>query len=227
LSLSARIITATGFPLESIGLTAVINAAGDMQCVASAADENALLEACASLVPDAVIIDFTSAGFSVDSIAKLRQRAKSVRIIAISGDEGVKVILDALKAGVNSYIKRDCDLEEVKECLRDTLSGSRFFCNKILAKIRREEINPEEPGLVPESCLGFGLSERELEIIVMIAEGYTNTRIAELLFLSSHTVNTHRRNIMAKLGVNNTAAVVMFAVKSELVSPNKFLFAAG
>ncbi len=67
--------------------------------------------------------------------------------------------------------------------------------------------------------------ELENEIIVYIAEGQTNAQIAENLFLSNHTVNTHRKNIMAKLGVKNTAGIVMYAVKTQLVSPNKFLFA--
>ena len=71
----------------------------------------------------------------------------------------------------------------------------------------------------------FDNSERENEIIVLIAEGLTNEQIAEQLFLSKHTVNTHRKNIMAKLGVKNTAGIVMYAVKTNLVSPNKFLFA--
>ena len=60
----------------------------------------------------------------------------------------------------------------------------------------------------------------------MIAEGYTNAQIADKLFLSAHTVNTHRKNIMSKLGVKNTAGIVMYAVKSNLISPNKFLFTA-
>ena len=74
------------------------------------------------------------------------------------------------------------------------------------------------------SCEPISLSEREQEVIKMIAEGYTNAQIAEKIFLSNHTVNTHRKNIMRKLGVNNTAGIVMYAVKTQLVSPNKFLF---
>ena len=65
----------------------------------------------------------------------------------------------------------------------------------------------------------------ENEIIILIAEGLTNEQIAIQLFLSKHTINTHRKNIMAKLGVKNTAGIVMYAVKTNLVSPNKFLFA--
>jgi DNA-binding CsgD family transcriptional regulator len=75
------------------------------------------------------------------------------------------------------------------------------------------------------NCEAVNISERELEIIKLIAEGYTNVEIAEKLFLSPHTVNTHRKNILQKLGINNTAAIVMYAVKTNLVSPNKFLFA--
>jgi DNA-binding CsgD family transcriptional regulator len=76
------------------------------------------------------------------------------------------------------------------------------------------------------TCEPVILSDRENEIIILIAEGLTNGQIAEQLFLSNHTINTHRKNIMAKLGVKNTAGIVMYAVKSDLISPNKFLFAA-
>jgi len=69
------------------------------------------------------------------------------------------------------------------------------------------------------------LSDRELEIIKHIAEGYTNAQIAVVLYISNHTVNTHRKNIMKKIGVNNTAGIVMYAVKMKLVHPEKFSFA--
>ena len=68
------------------------------------------------------------------------------------------------------------------------------------------------------------LSERESQIISLIAEGYTNTQIAVILYISNHTVNTHRKNIMKKLGVNNTAGIVMYAVKVNLVKPYQFNF---
>ena len=66
--------------------------------------------------------------------------------------------------------------------------------------------------------------EREAEIISLVAEGMTNKQIAEQLFLSAHTVITHRKNIMNKLGLNNTAGLVLFAIRQNIISPNKFLF---
>ena len=79
---------------------------------------------------------------------------------------------------------------------------------------------------LPFSCDPIHLSGRETEVLELIAEGMTNGQVADKLFLSAHTVTTHRKNIMSKLGVNNTAAIVMYAVKTGLVSPNKFLFQA-
>jgi len=109
--------------------------------------------------------------------------------------------------------------------VEETARGSKFFCGQILETIRKASIDVEDIDFDSFSCEPIVVSDRENEIITLIAEGLTNIQIAEQLFLSSHTVNTHRKNIMAKLGVKNTAGIVMYAVKTNLVSPNKFLFA--
>ena len=115
-------------------------------------------------------------------------------------------------------------MEEVLEAIEITSRGGTFFCGQILDAIRRESIDVSDLELVDFTCDPVVLTEREIEVLTYISEGLTNVQIAEKLFLSSHTVNTHRKNIMQKLGVNNTASMVMYAVKSGFVSPNKFLF---
>ena len=107
-----------------------------------------------------------------------------------------------------------------------TWRGNTFFCGQILETIRDASIDVNDIDIDSFSCEPITLSERETEIITMIAEGLTNIMIADSLCLSNHTINTHRKNIMAKLGVKNTAGIVIYAVKTNLVSPNKFLFAA-
>ena len=91
-------------------------------------------------------------------------------------------------------------------------------------RIRKESIDVKDLEKLQLGCDPIHLSGRETEVISLIAEGFTNGQVAEKLFLSAHTVTTHRKNIMSKIGVNNTAAMVMYAVKTGLVSPNKFLF---
>ena len=124
-----------------------------------------------------------------------------------------------------SYVKKDCSLNEIVEAVKETENGNKFFCGQILETIQRANLDVDDIDFDSFSCEPILLSERETEIIVLIAEGNTNTQIAEKLFLSSHTIGTHRKNIMSKLGVRNTAGIVMYAVKTNLVSPNKFLFA--
>jgi DNA-binding NarL/FixJ family response regulator len=145
-------------------------------------------------------------------------------MIAITVSQNGHTLVNALRAGITSYIKKDCSMSEVLEAIDVTGQGGTFFCGQILDAIRRESIDITDLESLDFTCDPVVLTEREIEVLVFISEGMTNVQIAEKLFLSNHTVNTHRKNIMQKLGVNNTASIVMYAVKSGFVSPNKFLF---
>jgi DNA-binding NarL/FixJ family response regulator len=174
---------------------------------------------------DVVLIDFTSHGFSIDIVPKALSKFKDLRFVAITEAQHAPILVDALKSGVTSYVKKDCELAEIIDAVKETAQGKQFFCGQILETIQKANIDISELNTEEFNCGPITLSERENEIITLIAEGQTNEQIAELLFLSKHTINTHRKNIMAKLGVKNTAGIVMYAVKTGLVSPNRFLFA--
>jgi DNA-binding NarL/FixJ family response regulator len=196
----------------------------DFQLLGEASSEEQLLDMIKSFQPDVILIDFAAKDFSIDVFGKAFRINSKLKFVAITGEQSGVTIVNALRAGVTSYIKKDCDINEIVDSIRETANGGKFFCGQILDTIRREAIELNDLEIAEFSCEPVVISERELEVIKYIAEGYTNNEIAEKLFLSPHTVNTHRKNIMQKLGVNNTAAIVMYAVKSQLVSPNKFLF---
>lgn len=173
-----------------------------------------------------VLIDYTAEGFDInDVIASLRLNP-SLKFIGLTYLQSPQTLVDALRGGVMSYIKKDCDLQEISDAVIETAKGNKFFCGKILETISKANLDVDDIDHGVLTCDPVLMSDRENEIIVLIAEGYTNDQIAEMLFLSKHTVNTHRKNILFKLGVKNTAGIVMYAVKTQLVSPNKFLFAA-
>lgn len=219
-----KVIIADSNLLIRTGLNGILRNYDEFQLLGEAATEEQLLEMIKSFEPNVVLIDFAAKDFSIDVFAKVHRINPKIKFVAITGEQSGMTIVNALRAGVTSYIKKDCDVHEIVESIRETHKGGRFFCGQILETIRKEAINVEDLDIVELSCEPVVISERELEVIKLIAEGYTNIEIAEQLFLSPHTVNTHRKNIMQKLGVNNTAAIVMYAVKAQLVSPNKFLF---
>jgi len=173
-----------------------------------------------------VIIDYTAPGFDIQDISTTLRTNGQLRFIGLTYLQSAQTLVDALRGGVMSDIKKDCSLMEIADAVKETADGRKFFCGKILETINKANLNPDDLDANALTCDPVLLSERENEIIVLIAEGYTNDQIAEQLFLSKHTVNTHRKNILAKLGVKNTAGIVMYAVKTQLISPNKFLFAA-
>ncbi len=220
----SRILIADSNQLVACGLQATLRSHGLDQVVGQARSEQEMFDLIDLFSPDLVILDFVTSGFSVESIIRLKAKGR-IRVLALTDAQRGVTLLNALRAGVDGYVKKDCDLQEIVEAVRETQCGRKFFCSQILNTIKREGINLESLNVVDPDCAGVSLSKRELQVIRLIAEGFTNPQISEKLFVSPHTVTTHRRNILQKLGVNNTASVVLYAVQAGLVSPNKFLFA--
>ena len=154
----------------------------------------------------------------------IKNSFNNVIIIAITPYINAQTIVKAIQAGVQSHIKKECSVKEINEAFEATNKGDKFFCADIVKQMRDENVNIKKISFNSLKSGPVQLSNRELQIIQFIAEGYTNSQIAAIVYLSNHTINTHRKNIMKKLGVNNTAGIVMYAVKNEMVSPGQFSF---
>lgn len=220
-----KVVIADGNNLMRIGLRTILNTLQTVDVVGEAKSSEELVDCLKNFSTDVVLIDYTSDNFEIDVIPKVLQKNPSVKFLAITPEQSAQTLVNALRSGVQSYVKKDCDLGEILDAVTETGKGNKFFCGQILETIQRASIDVNDIDFDAFSCEPISLSEREIQIIKMIAEGLTNTQIAEDLFLSNHTINTHRKNILSKLGVKNTAGIVMYAVKTNLVSPNKFLFA--
>lgn len=220
-----KVVLADSNELVRLGIRSALKNDLKVELVGEATTSQGLMDLVKSFETDVVVVDYTSKGFSIDVILQLRTLRKHIHILAITPEQSAQTLVDALRSGVMSYVKKDCSISEIVDAVRETGKGNKFFCGQILETIQQANLDVDDIDLDAFSCEPVVLSERESEIIVLIAEGYTNTQIAEMLFLSNHTVGTHRKNIMAKLGVRNTAGIVMYTVKMNLISPNKFLFA--
>ncbi len=219
-----RTVLADHAELSLIGLRTIFQDVPRVRLVGEARDRTALMDLLAAERPHVVLIDHTAHGFGAEVIREGLRHSRRTRFVSITPDPSQLALMSALRAGVTSYVKKDCGVQEIIDAVLRTADGEKFFCGKIIDAIQRASLDVERIIDDPLTCEPVVLSEREREILGLIVDGFSYTRIADRLCLSAHTVTTHRRNIMHKLGVNNTAAVVMYAVKSGLVSPNKFLF---
>lgn len=220
-----KVILADSSDVVRIGLRTILKTKEDIEIIGEAKNDVQLGEQLDSYKTDVVLIDYTAEGFDIEEIKKLTHIHKYSKFVGITEVQNPHVIVRALQSGIFSHIKKDCDVQEIIDSVRESAAGQKFFCGKILESIARENICLDDLDLSSFTCEPLSISEREEEVIRLIAEGNTNAEIAEKLCLSSHTVNTHRKNILAKLGVKNTAGIVIYAVKTGLISPNKYLFA--
>lgn len=202
-----------GNQIVSKGLVSFIEAIGGYQITEFTDGLNK--ETFQNNTPDITIIDYASDNFDFKDLMFLLENKQS-KVVAITPMRDKNTFVNAINLGVHAHILNCCDFGEVKMSLQEVVEGKRFFCGKILDVVNEDETS--------RGCEPVSLSERELEIIKYIAEGHTNKEIADQLHLSTHTVNTHRKNITSKLGVKNTAGIVIYAVRSNLISPNKYLF---
>ena len=189
--------------------------AGELESVAQ-------VSSCRTKDIDVVVFNFKDLETGIVNMPKYTALFPNAKFLSISYMPTRFEVTEGLTKGVTSFLLPDCDGAEIEDSLRATAAGEQFFCGKILSQVMQSQDEA-----LPASeyvCDGIKISPREGEIIRLVAEGLTNKEIADRLFLSTHTVTTHRKNIMAKLGVNNTAGLVLFAIRNSIVTPNHFLF---
>lgn len=175
--------------------------------------------------PNLLIADFISLGITTTELQALSKKYIKTKFLVITELLSKKELNQVLESDVLSFLLKDCDKIEILEAINSTIKGEKFICGKIVSFLSAApEIVSNNSFIKSLGCDGIPVTEREIDIIRGIAEGLSNKLIADKLKLSTHTVNTHRKNIMNKLGVNNTAGVVMFAVKNQLLETNFNLY---
>lgn len=182
--------------------------------VASVATFMAAMDVCADLKPDLLLISVALLGGETSlQISRIRVRAPQIGILAY-GTPHVRnaFAIQAIKGGVTSYVGNTRGLSAFLEAIDRTARGEPYFCpesSRFLTEIACGK---------PASGEGEALSCREREILLLIANGKTNKNIAHSLSLSVGTVDTHRRNLMAKAGAHNTADLIRYGLKNNLIA---------
>ena len=172
--------------------------------------------------PDVLLTDIFSPVFTLDKVLAYSSFSAKTKVIPLTELQNKHNFDRVLKSGINSYLLKSSSANEIIECLQK----DSFIALNIIDVIKSKEIVFSDELPYKATCESLNISEREIEIIKLIAEGCINKEIADRLFLSNHTINTHRKNIMQKLGINNTSGIVLFAVKEGIVSANDFLFSS-
>jgi DNA-binding NarL/FixJ family response regulator len=208
-----RILIADDHGIVRSGLRMLIERQNDMSVVAEADDGVAALERTQSEHPDVAVLDVSMPRMTgLQAAREIRAHSPDTRVLLLSMHDDERYFFEGLEAGAAGYVlKRAADTDLIN-ALRTVAAGRSFLSDEAQASLMREW---QEGRAEPHSPL----TPRELEVVKLIAEAYTNKQIAETLRLSEKTVESHRANVLAKLGMRDRVELVRYAIKRGLVEP--------
>lgn len=210
------IILADSQYLTRLGLKHLLQGKEAFRISGEATNERELLERLRHAPAQVVILDYNQPErFSRSTIENIKRAAPQTNILIISADNNKETIFDILALGVNSFLTKACGEDEIIDAIRATAKGEKFFCTKILDYLLEKSFSRNSDD---GSCAATPLSPREVEIVQLIARGLVAKEIAGQLNLSTHTVYTHRKNIMKKLRLNTASELVLYAVNMGWVN---------
>ena len=209
---SIRIVLADDHSVVRSGLRMLLDSEGDFEVVAEAGDLESARRYVRGHNPGVLVLDLNMpGGSSLEAIPILREESPDTQIVVLTMQQEPAFAREALGAGALGYVLKEAADDELVEAVRRAAAGESYLNPKLGARIASEP--PPGP---PDD-----LSEREVDVLRLIALGHTNTEIAEQLFLSVRTVETHRSHIQQKLRLSTRAELVDYALKRKLINTDE------
>jgi len=197
------------------GLQMVLDGESDIEVVGEAADGHQALERAQELMPDVVLMDVRMPRRSgIDATREIRDALPHVRVLMLTVSDEEADLYEAIKAGASGYLLKEVSTDEVPEAIRSVMAGQSRISPSMASKLLTE-FAAWSRRTGPTS--GPTLTERELEVLRLVAHGMANKDIARELFISENTVKNHVRNILEKLHLHSRMEAVVYAVRENLL----------
>ncbi len=164
---------------------------------------------------DVVLMDIDMPEMNgIDATKVITNSFENIKVLVLSVHNEEPYIKSVIDAGASGYALKDADTSEIVSAIESIASGKKYFSSEVSNIMIDSLMNKQKEQTVETD----GLTEREVDVIKLVASGATNKEVSDKLFISSRTVETHRRNIMDKLGLNNLAELIKYAIKKGYVS---------
>lgn len=213
--MTTRIVIADDHPIVRRGFASLLEHEADCCVVAETGDGLETLAAVERERPDVLVCDVSMPGLhGIEVARRVSARYAETRVVMLSMHRSEAYIAEALRSGALGYVLKDSSPDELVEAVRTVMRGQRYFSPSLPMDLIRYYAEADV-GQVRDRYAT--LTDREREVVQLIAEGHTSPQIAERLFISPRTVDTHRANLMAKLGLSNQAELIRYALERGLL----------
>jgi len=215
--LPLRVLIVDDHRLFRQGLISIMSTRPDLvQVVGEAAGGHEAIQFVTNQQPDVVLLDIYMPDLDgLQTALLIRQAAPSTAIIMLTSSEEDKHLFEAIRLGAAGYLLKNLDANELFDLIAGVARGEAALTRAMASRLLKGVANRT----IDQDSIADGLTEREIEVLKLVARGNSNPQIAEELFISVNTVKSHLKNILAKLQLENRTQVATFAVQSGLVSP--------
>lgn len=205
-----RVITVDDHEIMRSGIAFSLQAFKDLELVGEAPNGNKALQLCGELEPDVVLMDMQMAGMDgVQTTQAIREKYPEVQVLALTSFYDKNLVQRALQAGASGYLVKGVSAQELAKVIRLVYSGNMILAQEASQALIQMNDQP--------SKVGDDLTDRELEVLALLAEGLSNAEIAQQLTISTSTAKHHVRAILSKLGAANRAEAVALAMQHDLI----------
>jgi len=214
-----KVLLADDHKIIRIGLRGILEREEDMEVVGEAESGSEVLDMLQQTVTDVVLMDIDMGRSNgTETTRKVRAMFPDVRVLALTMHEEAEHIIYMLEAGASGYLLKNVGRDELLSAIRTVVQGNSYFSHTVSATLLKAITDlKSKPSSTAKQASGSPLSDREIEVLKLIAQEHSNGEIAEKLFISIRTVDTHRRNILEKLQVKNTAGLVKYAIEKAII----------
>ena len=198
------------------GLCLLLKKQEGIEVVGNCLNAEDLLQKLSTLQIDILLLDVHLPDMEEEEVLKkIRQLKPDLKVLYLTMMRGTRYIHKLMKYGLQGYLLKNAGIEELKSAIQTVAAGGTYYSKEI--NIMDVSNDFRNTITIDDKQVDEILSKREIEILKLICKEYSNAEIAEKLFLSISTVETHRKNLISKLGVNNTVGLVKFAIKNKLI----------
>jgi DNA-binding NarL/FixJ family response regulator len=214
--MSLRIILADGHNLVREGVACLLSREPDIEVVGTVGNGRDAVTMAAELKPDLILCDVALPQLNgADATLRILENDSSIRVLALSQQSDPPSVSRMMRAGACGYVLKGASYNELIDAIRTVMTGETFLSPAVAGGVVREYIRRSATACEEGPAI---LTEREREVLQLVAEGHRTRDIAETLGVSIKTIENHRKGVMTKLGVNSIAELTKYAVRNELTS---------
>ena len=211
-----RVLLAEDHTIVRKGLRSLLNGEAGIEMIGEAEDGREAVEKVQQLLPDVVLMDITMPSLTgLEATRQIKKRFPEVKVVILTVHANEEYIFQILRAGASGYLVKQAAPTELLSAIQAAYRGESFLSPSISRKVIEEYIQQAEATAEKDSY--DQLTDREREVLQLIAEGHSNREIAELLHISVKTVETHRAHLMDKLDIHSTAKLTQYAIRKGVI----------